>query len=196
MGRLRHRAPTESMPMTLLAALVALLLPLHPAAGPAQIIVIRHAEKPDDKSNPHLAPAGVERARRLVAYLTTEKALLAFGPPAAIFATATTSHEGGQRSQETVAPLAEALRLPVRADLTSKEFARFAKRLRADRSLDGKSVVVCGNHEWLPQLAEALGVSPQPPRWKKHDYDQVYVITYEGGRATLAVLHERLGRTR
>ncbi len=62
--------------------------PVHPPASrPAQIILIRHAEKPDDPANPHLSPAGVKRAQLLVSFVASDKTIQAFGPPAGIFAT-------------------------------------------------------------------------------------------------------------
>jgi len=51
--------------------------------------------------------------------------------------------------------------------------------------LAGKTVVICWTHEWLPELAAALGVSPKPSKWKNKVYDEVYVITYRDRRALL-----------
>jgi len=92
------------------ALLCALALPLRSPAlveRPAQIILIRHAEKPADKSNPHLSPAGERRAGWLVSFITKDSAMTRLGLPVAIFATRTTSDDNGQRTQETVAPLAK-----------------------------------------------------------------------------------------
>ena len=75
---------------------------------PAQIILIRHAEKPTDPANPHLSPAGVEHHKRLVSFIKTDSAMARFGLPIAVFATKTTADDNGQRTQETVAPLAAA----------------------------------------------------------------------------------------
>jgi hypothetical protein len=49
-------------------------------------------------------------------------------------------------------------------------------------------VVVCWNHETIPQLAAAMGIRPPPPKWKGDIFDRVYLITYRGGRASLAEL--------
>ena len=43
---------------------------LFAAAQPARVIVIRHAEKPDDPENSHLSEDGQVRAQRLVKWLT------------------------------------------------------------------------------------------------------------------------------
>jgi hypothetical protein len=103
-----------------------------PVTRPAQIIVIRHAEKPPDEEDPHLSRAGVKRAEQLVSFITTDPAMIRFGPPVAVFATQTTMRGPGQRTQETVAPYA------------------------------GKTVLICWNHEEIPSLVAALGVPEPP----------------------------------
>ena len=114
------------------------------------------------------------------------------GAPVAIFATRTTKHDDGQRTQETVAPTAKALRLPVQTPFLGKEYASLAKMVLANRAFAGKTIIVCWNHEVIPALAAALGVTPEPPRWKGSVFDRVYLISYAGGKATLTVLPERL----
>jgi hypothetical protein len=103
----------------------------------------------------------------------------------AIYATKTTKDDDGQRTQETVAPLAKALGLPVLTPYLGKNYAALAKLILANQDIAGKTVLICWNHEWIPQLAAALGVSPQPPKWKGRVFDQVYVIAYDHGKATL-----------
>jgi len=152
---------------------------------PAQIILIRHAEKPADPEDPHLSPAGVKRAERLVSFITTDPAVTRFGLPAAVFATKTTKHDNGQRTQETVAPLARALKLTVQTPYLGKDYAALAKLVLTD-AYAGKTVLICWNHEEIPALAAALGVTPQPPKWKASVFDRVYVISYPGGTAQLA----------
>jgi hypothetical protein len=156
-----------------------------PPPRPAQIILIRHSEKPDDPADPHLSKAGVQRAARLVSFITTDPAMTKFGPPVAVFATATTKDDDGQRTQETVAPLAKALSLPVQTPYHGKDYAALARAILANPAYAGKTVFICWNHEVLPQLAAALGVTPKPPKWKGSVFDQVYVISYRDGKASL-----------
>jgi len=157
-----------------------------PAPPPAQIILIRHADEPDDPTNPHLSPAGVRRAEDLVSFITNDSAMTRFGLPVAVFATRTTKHGNGQRTQETVAPLAGRLELPVQTPFLSEDFAALAKRILRNPAYAGKTVLICWNHEEIPQLVAALGVRPKPPKWKNSVYDRVYIITYQGGKAALA----------
>ena len=179
--------------MLLFATMLALLAPIQAPSRPAQIILIRHAEKPLDEANPHLAPAGVERAARLVSFLTTDPAMTTFGMPVAVFATATTKNGDGVRTQETIAPLAKKLKLPVQTPALGKDYAVLAAGILRKRAYAGKTVVICWNHEWLPELAAALGVTPQPAPWKGSDFDRVFVITYSAGKATLTETTEVLG---
>ena len=161
--------------------------PAHsPVPRPAQIILIRHADKPADPEDPHLSRAGVKRAKRLVSFITTDPAMTRFGLPVAVFATRTTKDGNGQRTQETVAPLARALKLPVQTPFLGKDYAALAKLILAEPAYAGKTVLICWNHEQIPQLAAALGVTPEPPKWKGSVFDRVYVISYHEGKAALA----------
>jgi hypothetical protein len=161
--------------------------PAHsPVPRPAQIILIRHADKPADPNDPHLSQAGVQRAERLVSFVTTDPAMTRFGLPVAVFATRTTKDDNGQRTQETVTPLARVLKLPVQAPFLGKDYAALANLILADPVYAGKTVLICWNHEEIPQLAAALGVTPEPPKWKARVFDQVYVISYHDGKAALA----------
>lgn len=175
---------------TIAFTFLSVLLPLPPAhvpdARPAQIVIIRHAEKPADPADPHLSPKGVKRAQRLVSFITKDPAVLKFGTPVAVFATKTTKDDNGQRTQETVAPLAESLKLEVQTPFHGKQYAELARSILANPAYAGKTVIICWNHEEIPELAAALGVSPQPPKWKGSVFDQVYIIAYHNGQATLA----------
>jgi hypothetical protein len=157
------------------------------ASRPAQIILIRHAEKPTDPANPHLSAAGVERAKQLVSFIKTDSAMTRFGLPVAVFATATTKDDNGQRTQETVAPLAAALKLRVQTPYHGKDYAALAKRILSNRAYAGKTVLICWNHEEIPQLAAALGAASAPSKWRGSVFDVVYVISYRRGSAALAI---------
>jgi hypothetical protein len=157
-----------------------------PVPRPAQIILIRHADKPADPEDPHLSRAGVQRAERLVPFITSDPAMTRFGLPVAVFATRTTKDDYGQRTQETVAPLARVLKLPVQTPFLGKDYAALSSLILGDPAYAGKTVLICWNHEGIPQLAVALCVTPEPPKWKASAFDRVYVISYHDGKAALA----------
>jgi len=160
-----------------------------PIHRPAAIILLRHADKPEDPSDVHLSPAGVKRAEVLVSFITTDTAMTRLGLPVAIFATKTAKDGNGQRTQETVAPLSRRLGVPVQTPFRTKDYASLAKLIFGNTTYAGKTVLICWNHEKIPQLAKALGVRPEPPKWEDDVYDRVYVIAYPHGKAALKALH-------
>jgi hypothetical protein len=148
-----------------------------PVKGPAHIILIRHAEKPANPQNPHLSRAGLKRAQRLVSFITTDPAMTRFGLPVAVFATRTTKDDNGQRTQETVAPLARALKLAVQTPYLGKDYGQLAKLILSDPAYAGKTVLICWHHDKIPQLAEARAVSPEPPKWKRSRTSPGWIIS-------------------
>ena len=175
--------------LPLFLAVPGMALAEAPPARPAQIVLFRHADKPDDRDDPHLSPEGVARAALLVPFITTDPLMTRYGAPAALYATGTTKHDDGQRTQETVAPLARELKLPVQTPFLGKRPAELARHILGSPALAGKTVIICWNHEHIPELAAALGVDPPPRRWKGKVYDRVYVITYPDGKASLSETH-------
>lgn len=169
----------------LCVSLASTVLAQSPAMRPAQIILIRHAEEPHDKQNPHLSNRGVERAGRLVSFFSTDTLMTRHGLPVAVFATRTTKDGFGQRTQETMAPLAQHLHLPVQTPFVSRQYAALARLILRTPGYAGKTVLVCWTHSSLPQLAGAFGVKPRPHDWNDTVYDQGYVITYTDKKAKL-----------
>lgn len=185
----RTRSCTMSQRLIALLLLVGLQNVL---ARPAQVILLRHAEKPAGESEVHLSERGRARARALVSLLTTNALLQTHGPPVALFAPRFTQHGHSRRPYETLQPLAEHLKLPIQTPCAAQDYGALAQRLRQDPACDGKTVVVCWVHDFLPNLARALGVNPQPAPWKARVYDRVWVVTYHGPAAALTRFPQRL----
>jgi hypothetical protein len=173
-------------------ALLAWLSALTVGAGPAQIILLRHAEKPRRESDSHLSATGRQRAEALVGFLTTTPALTNHGAPAALFACQPTLRGHGRRPLETLQPLAIHLRLAIDTTWPANDYLRLAQHVRGDDRYSGKSVVICWVHDDMPKLAKALGVRPKPGPWKDEVYDRVWVITYSGDQVSLVDLPQRL----
>jgi hypothetical protein len=161
------------------------------AGRPAHIILIRHAEKPANADDPHLSAAGVSRAQRLVSFITTDPAMTKLGKPVAIFASRPTKHGNGQRTQETVAPLAAALGVPVQTPYGTDDYAKLATLILSRADYAGKTILVCWTHDDITKLAGALGMKPRPPKWKASVYDRVDVISYQQPAPTLSTLSYR-----
>jgi hypothetical protein len=157
-------------------------------ATPAEVIVIRHGEKPADKGAKHLSPAGEKRAKALVPFLKENGTLMQHGPPVALFATKKTKNGRGQRPGETLQPLAKSLKIPIQKPYESEDAGALAKLILSNPSYDGKTVLVCWTHEFIPSLVEALGVRPPPSKLHDYVYDRVYMITYDNGTAQMKQL--------
>ena len=175
-------------------ALLALLLfnTLTALGQPAQIILFRHAEKPDEPSAPHLSPRGEERARALVSLLGTNSPLTSNAPIAALYATHVTKHDHSERTGETLAPLAKQLGLPVQATYETGLYSLLARDILANADYRGKTVVVCWTHHNIADLAGALGAEPKPPPWKEKVFDRLYVITCVDGACVVRNIPQRL----
>ncbi|MBI5388452.1 MAG: histidine phosphatase family protein [Verrucomicrobia bacterium] len=170
-------------------------LVLSAAAQPARLIVIRHAEKPEDARDARLSEEGRQRAQRLVKWLAQGKALGTNGPPAALFAARPTPKGRSLRCVETLEPTARHLGIAIRAPYEAEDYQRLAWLVLRDGSLQGKNVVICWTHSELPELAEALGVKPKPSKWKDGDFESAYLITFPGGKATLEKAKQKLKKT-
>ena len=77
-------------------------------AIPAQVIVIRHAEKPDEESS-HLSEKGQQRAAALAIAFQSQNELTKFGTPVALLAARNRHEDSSQRASETLAPSSQAL---------------------------------------------------------------------------------------
>lgn len=149
-----------------------------PPVRPHAILLIRHAEKPDDPTDVHLSPTGRKRAEALPDLFAKSAARPDPLPrPDVIFAAAASKRSN--RSAETVAPLAKALKLDVHTKYDSDDYAKLAAELRSDARYDGKTVLVCWHHGTLPELAAALGATGVPEKWKDAAFDRVWVVTFD-----------------
>ena len=169
-----------------------LLSALMTGAQPAQIILLRHAEKPDDPAAEHLSARGNERAVALVSLLGRSSLLTSNAPVAALYASRVTKHDRGHRTGETIAPLSKDLGLPVNTTYDSDKYSLLALSVLNNPAYSGKTVIVCWTHHDLAQLAGAFGVRPQPDHWKEKTFDRLWVVSYREGRAELRNVPQRL----
>jgi hypothetical protein len=141
-------------------------------ATPAQVILIRHAEKPIIGGET-LSLRGRERTWALVPFFYGNPAVLSYGLPAAIYATKSVS------TLLTVKPLAEKLALPVVDKFTSEQVQTLVKDVLNNPDYEGKMVVICWSCEEMPQIASLLGVKKPPKRWPDKTYDRMWVLSYD-----------------
>jgi hypothetical protein len=165
---------------------------------PDSILLIRHAEKPNDhgrvrgvdplgRDDPNsLSVHGWQRAGALVRLFAPHDggaAVPGLAVPDILCAPRPTPATPSQRSGQTLTPLAEWLSLPIRMEHAKGDEAALVRSLLA---MDGV-VLVAWSHEGIPAIAKALGpAEPDWPRcWPKERFDLVWVFSPAGGRWSL-----------
>jgi hypothetical protein len=161
-------------------------------AQPAMVLIIRHAEKPPEKSAHSLSIKGQERAMAIVPLFTQTPELIYQGLPTALFATKTAPGEISQRTLDTITPLSNYLRVLTDAHYAKSDYADLAQEVLSNRKYQKKTVLICWDHEYISRLAAALGVYPEPPKWPENVFDRVFIITYNKGQASLVNMPQRL----
>ncbi|MFI5361409.1 MAG: histidine phosphatase family protein [Elusimicrobiota bacterium] len=167
---------TRLMSVGLLAALATGAVPAR--ATPAQVIIIRHGEKPDEGNE--LSPRGFQRAQALVDFFEHSPAVTRHGTPAAIYAMNPKDEDGSLRPIQTVTPLAEALGLRIDHDYVKDELPQLVKDIKANHAYDGKMVLICWEHKMIPVLVSDFGWNSAPKSWKGKVFDQAWVLDFEG----------------
>lgn len=140
---------------------------------PAQVILIRHAEKPD--TGHELSLKGRERAAALVPYFLGNPDVLKYGAPAALYAQKSTKGHASRRPVQTVQGLADTLKLSI-VSFAHEDFAAMVREISAKPAYDGKTVLICWEHKGIPDVVKAFGVKDGPSKW--HGFDRTWIITF------------------
>ena len=149
-------------------------------AAPAQIILIRHGEKPE--TGAELNAQGFKRAAALVKFFKNAPAVTRYGTPAAIYAAAPKNEDSSVRSIQTVTPLAKALGIKINAGFTRGQTNKLARDIMENPAYDGRMVLVCWQHTNLVRLAQALAdynysqKAAIPQVWPDGAFDRVWVL--------------------
>jgi len=154
---------------------------------PATVLLIRHAEKLTD-GRMDLSPVGFERAKALPQLFG---AAAPHSLPRPDFLFATHVSKKSNRPVETIAPLAEALKLPIASDFADDDYGSLAKLLLSGKYA-GKVVLVAWHHGTLPEFAAALGATPPYKPWPDTQFDRLWRIDYRDGKAGLTDLPQEL----
>jgi len=156
-------------------------------AEPTIVMVIRHGEKPDGsapgvdaagkKDDSSLTATGWERAHSLVELFDPAQGPVRPGlaRPTAIYAAGVTDEAEGQRTRETVTPLADALGITVDADYGRSDEKKLVK---AVVNRPGPTLI-SWQHGGIPDIARAFpDVTPTPPKdWPDDRFDVVWTFT-------------------
>jgi broad specificity phosphatase PhoE len=155
------------------------------AGKPQVVLVMRHAEKSGDPSDPDLTAAGEARARALADYIPHE-----FGAPDFIFAAALSKHSA--RPYETVQPLAKRVGVPIDATIADQDYGVLASDLLTDADYAAKRIVVCWHHGNIPSLMHALGAAngAYPNPWDPAVFNLILKVEFPVGGPSVASVVE------
>jgi len=189
-------------------------------SGPSYVMIVRHGEKLGDSSSdkdggPNLSMRGSARAAALPQLFAPAKTpygcALSIGKSQGFsgryvavkirgkeprfltpaFLITTQASKSSNRPVETITPLSAALNLTYDHKHADGDYAKVASDILTNSKYVGAVVLVCWHHGNIPNLAAALGVA-KPPAWPGTVFDRVWVISYSGGKATLANDAQRL----
>ncbi len=118
------------------------------------ILVIRHAEKPDDGAG--LSAAGEARAKAYVNYF---KNFAIAGQPLKLdYLFAAADSTGSHRPRLTIEPTSKALGLAIDSRFKNKDFQQLVDEIRSKPH--GQAILIAWHHGEIPALLEALGANP------------------------------------
>jgi hypothetical protein len=142
---------------------------------PAQIILLRHAEKPP--VGPELNKKGFQRAHMLPTFFISHPTLIEFGDPAVIIAAIPDRIGGSIRSIQTVIPLANHFQLEINENFPKAAETSLVAAIFSNPKWHNRTIVICWNRQGLPLLAHLLGAKA-PSNWDKNCFDRFWVIRY------------------
>jgi hypothetical protein len=152
-------------------------------AAPAEIIIIRHGEKPPVGNE--LNARGWERANELVNFFSHDARVLKFGKPVAIYAVDPESDLKSLRPVQTVTPLAKALNLSIHQNYSKNQAQELIHEIMNTPEYDGKMVLICWEHkaiisDLLPEMGILPSIWPKAPsKWPGNVFDWALIVDYQ-----------------
>lgn len=143
------------------------------------VLVVRHAERAPGSGDPPLSDVGQARAADLAD----------IGKLTGISAIVTTQL---QRTRQTAAPLADALKITPVVVPTQQDLAKHAAEVAAAvRQQAGKTVLVVGHSNTVPAIVAALG-GPKLPDLCEPEYDSLITLILDAG-GSARIVRTRFG---
>jgi hypothetical protein len=155
------------------------------------VMIIRHGEKPGEKKtgdlpgfdetgapdDSSLTQVGWDRAHGLVNVFAPDggQPRRGLARPTAIFSAGANDNGEGQRTRETIAPLAKKLGIQVDSSFGKGEEEQLMEKVTSQPG----PTLICWQHGEIPAIAEAFGnVTPTPPsKWPDSVYDVIWTLT-------------------
>ena len=143
----------------------------------AVVLIIRHAEKPDD--GPGLSAVGEARAQAYVRYfqnlMVNSRAL------SLDYLVAASDSPESHRPRLTLEPLSQALGLKLHTPYKDKHFSELATELTLQPT--GSAILICWHHGEIPGLVQALGADPDmllpQGKWPDAEFGWVLQLRYD-----------------
>jgi hypothetical protein len=143
----------------------------------AVVLIIRHAE--DGGIGRALAPRGEQRAEAYKDYFLKFTVDSKGREPQAIFAAK--DSKKSHRPRLTVEPFAQAANLKIDTRFGNNQSTDLAADLRANQQ--GKVILICWRHPYIPALLGALGANPDnflpKGKWPGAVYDWVILLSFD-----------------
>ncbi|MBV9960975.1 MAG: histidine phosphatase family protein [Parafilimonas sp.] len=154
--------------------------------GLQKVVIIRHAEKPDNGDN--LSCKGFNRSLALAAVLYSK-----FKLPDQIFVPSVSNGKSANqlRMLQTITPFAVKYNLK----LDSKFNVDDTKDLGAEILKTNGYVLVVWEHAKIDNIVKALGVDTKNMKWADADFDSIWIINYRDGKGTLSFDKENINPT-
>ncbi|NCD71660.1 histidine phosphatase family protein [Mucilaginibacter agri] len=153
-----------------------------------KVVLIRHAEKPDNGYN--LSCTGFNRALKLPEVLKSK-----FGIPNYIFvpSPSTGKQTTNGRMMQTVLPFAVKYNLAINTNYDVDDVANLVQKINTRTG----TVLVVWEHKQLPKILDLLGIKGSPNlKWAPDDYDSIYIVTFpKGKKGVLTVDKENIHPT-
>jgi hypothetical protein len=158
-------------------------------AMPAQILLLRHAEKPE--AGGELSSMGWERARLLPTMFHRDE-FKKFGDPVALIAMAPKDKKGSVRPIQTLKYVSDEFHLGINSDYTDEKVDEMVKFVTDNPAYQGKFIVICWNHGSVKKIVKGFGLK-KPPKMTGEEFDRAYLMTFPAeGKGSLENLPERL----
>ncbi len=141
-----------------------------------KVVIIRHAEKPAKGDN--LTCQGLNRAMQLPKVLYKK-----FGKPDYTYipSMAMDTNTKHSRMFQTVIPMAVKYNLILNSKHEEKDYAGIAEDIKSKKG----TVLIVWEHKAIAPIVAALGINEPGLTWSDDDYDSIWIITFQNGKATL-----------
>ena len=158
---------------------------------PAEVLIIRHAEKPEQ--GPNLSDQGWLRAQKLPVLFHERSEFLDNGQPTALFAMKPDHVGGSLRAIQTLHYVSEDLNKTIVTNFIRDDYNSLVSDIKINSQYNKKTVLICWEHKVILDIARAFGIK-NPPNWPSSQFDRVWKIKLDqnGEISSFADLPQRL----